>query len=185
MHNFTKKNSRREHVVILHSRLITNKSNGLNLYTHWSPGNTNTSKISTGEARGSFTLYTWANSHSWCPVENHTLYICVYEEPFPPRKSWEGQNRELLHRNWFLDCIKIFSHVVRSNQCLGIVRGCCLSIVNVTAISSQKCKPTRTLEHSTRHSLHTYSPSSQGLSSTLKSHTQKKDNEIINNNNVN
>lgn len=46
-----------ENVVMLRSRLIRNKSKGLNLYTHTgSRGNTDSPKIGTGEAQGSFTL---------------------------------------------------------------------------------------------------------------------------------
>lgn len=66
VHKFTK-TQRRECVVILHSRFITNKSyrgNKLNLYIHWSSGNTyNTPNISTGETKGSFyILYTGKTS---------------------------------------------------------------------------------------------------------------------------
>lgn len=97
---FHKNNSRREHVVILHSRLITNKSKGLNLYTHWSPGNTNTSKISTGEGSrfihtlhiGKFSLLMpgGENVHSERVDNIDTLCICVHEALFLPGKVLSG-----------------------------------------------------------------------------------------------
>lgn len=168
VHNYTQKKIVGEKMQWF---FIANKSNGLNLYTHWSPGNTD------GH---------WTDSRF-----TYTSLIGKFSPLTPAGEAFTNERVDIIHtsmRNWIYlashkrnrmtDGINIFSHIDWSNQFPVIVHDSCCSVANGTTIASQKCKQTHSRQHSTRHSFHTDSdwPSSQGLSSkdVLKLHSRKE-----------